>query len=159
MKKVNEEQKNEISVLLKKQEERNVSNPKLQNIQKNNYELNNKDNLEMTTDFNEIDKNANLNDSIFKDIRKKINENENLEDYQVAYFKLFCICFKKSKNNNKFKFNGLIKFKYCHISPEENMYFFHESFLELKEKERKLFMEHYKFFCYKNKCPLAFYIN
>lgn len=119
MKKVNEEKKNEISVRLKKQEERNVSNQKLQNIQKNNYELINKNNLEMTTDFNEIDKISNINDSIFKDIQKKINEN--LEDYQVAYIKLFCNCFKKSRINNTFKFNGLIKFKYCHISPEEKM--------------------------------------
>ena len=70
-KEVNEEQNNEISVLLKKQEERNVSNLKFQNIQINNYELNNKDILEMNADFNEIDKDTNIDDSIFKDIRKK----------------------------------------------------------------------------------------
>ena len=90
---------------------------------------------------------------------KKINENKNLEDYQVAYIKLFCNCFKKSKMNNKFKFNGLIKFKYYHISSKENMYIFHDSFLDLNKKEQESFMEHYKFLCCKNKCPLALNIN
>ena len=64
----------------------------------------------------------------FNLIKKKKNENKDLAGYEEAYYQLFLLCKEKSKSFKNYKFNGIILFKYNHISPEEKKIIFHDSF-------------------------------
>ena len=67
-------------------------------------------------------------DKEFDRIKKKRNENTNLEEFEEAYYQLFLLCQEKSKFFKNYKFNGIGLLKYNHISPEERKIIFHDSF-------------------------------